>query len=239
MKKPEDYIVFPLDLKVRDRAMSYVRMLKGHVGLYKVGLELFISQGPDIIKSIRDEGDAGIFLDLKLHDIPATVKRAFMAASLHGPDFVTVHCDEGGGMLKEVADNNPGGTKILGITLLTSLNQNNLLKLGYAKEYAEDLSRMVLLRARTAKEAGCHGIVCSGHEVAEVKKELGPDFIAVTPGIRPSWSIVGMDDQKRVVTPADAVRKGADYIVVGRPIRDAKDPAGAAIKVAEEIASAL
>ncbi len=239
MKKPEEYIIFPLDLHDRERVMSYVRMLKGIVGLYKVGLELFISQGPDIIKSIHDEGNAGIFLDLKLHDIPATVKRAFIAASLYEPEFVTVHCDQGNGILKEVADDNPGGTKILGVTLLTSLSKNDLLNSGYAREYTEELSRMVLLRAQIAKDAGCHGVVCSGHEVAEVKKTLGSDFIVVAPGIRPAWSLVGMDDQKRIMTPADAIRQGADYIVIGRPIRDAKDPAGAAMKIVEEIASAL
>ena len=239
MKEPKDFIIFPLDLPDYDQAMHYVDLLKEHVGLFKVGLELFISQGPHILKSIREAGGAGIFLDLKLHDIPATVKRAFMAASLHGPEFVTVHCDEGGDMLRSVAENNPGGTRILAITVLTSLNQENLSHLGYRDEYANDLSRLVLLKAKTAKEAGCHGVVCSGHEVAMVKRELGSKLIAVTPGIRPEWSIVGQDDQKRIVTPKIAVERGADYIVIGRPIRDADNPADAAKRVADEIASAL
>ena len=239
MKAPKDFIIFPLDLPDHDQAMRYVGLLKEHVGLFKVGLELFISQGPGILKAIREAGGAGIFLDLKLHDIPATVQRAFMAASKHGPEFVTVHCDEGGDTLKNVAENNPGGTRILAITVLTSLNQKNLFQLGYRKEYAEDLSRLVLLKARTAKEAGCHGVVCSGQEVAMIKRELGSALIAVTPGIRPEWSIVGQDDQKRIVTPKIAVERGADYIVVGRPIRDARDPADAAKRVANEIAAAL
>ena len=237
MKQPKDFIIFPLDLPDYDQAMQYVDILKGHVGLFKVGLELFISQGPDVVKSIRDAGGAGIFLDLKLHDIPTTVKRAFMAASSHGPEFVTLHCDEGGDILKSVAENNPGGTKILAVTVLTSLDHENLSQLGYRKKYAENLTRLVLLKARIAKEAGCHGIVCSGHEVAMVKKELGHELIAVTPGIRPEWSIVGQDDQKRIVTPKIAVERGADYIVVGRPIRDAKNPADAAKRIADEIAS--
>ena len=236
MKNPKDYIIFPLDLPDYDQAMSYVDLLKEHVGLFKVGLELFISQGPDILKSIKEAGGAGIFLDLKLHDIPATVKRAFMAASLHGPEFVTVHCDEGGEILRSVAENNPAGTKILAITVLTSLNQRKLKELGYAPKYVEDLTALVLLKARMAKEAGCHGVVCSGLEVATIKRELGPELIAVTPGIRPAWSVVSQDDQKRIVTPADAVNNGADYIVVGRPIRDAKNPADAAKRVADEIA---
>jgi len=239
MKQPKDYIVFPLDLPNYDEAMSYVDRLKDHVGLFKVGLELFISQGPGILKSIQDAGGAGIFLDLKLHDIPATVQRAFMAASVHGPEFVTVHCDEGEEILRSVAENNPAGTKILAITVLTSLNQEKLKVLGYAEKYTEDLSALVLQKARIAKAAGCHGVVCSGLEVAMIKREIGPDLIAVTPGIRPAWSVVKQDDQKRIVTPADAVENGSDYVVIGRPIRDAKDPADAAKRVGDEIASVL
>jgi orotidine-5'-phosphate decarboxylase len=239
MKEPKDYIVFPLDVPDHRTAMSYVEKLKDHVGLFKVGLELFVSEGPGILKSIRESGPAGIFLDLKLHDIPATVKRAFMAASAHGPEFVTVHCDQGGGILREVAESNPGRTRILAITLLTSLNRENLRDLGYQEAYTDDLGRMVLLRARMALEAGCHGVVCSGLEVEAIKKELGTELIAVTPGIRPAWSVVNQDDQKRIVTPGAAVRNGSDYVVIGRPIRDAQDPADAAKRVAEEIAAAL
>ena len=239
MKEPKDYIVFPLDLPTYDQAMSYVERLNGRVGLFKVGLELFISQGPDILKGIRDAGGAGIFLDLKLHDIPATVQRAFMAASRHGPEFVSVHCDEGEEVLKGVAEGNPGHTRILAITVLTSLNQDKLKALGYEERYTRDISALVLLKARMAREAGCHGVVCSGLEVAMIRREMGPDFIAVTPGIRPAWTIVAGDDQQRIVTPADAVRNGSDYVVIGRPIRDAEDPADAAERVAEEIASAL
>ena len=239
MKPPKDYIVFPLDLPDYDQAMGYVETLKEDVGLFKVGLELFISQGPEIIKAIRDVSSAGIFLDLKLHDIPATVQRAFRAASVHKPIFVTVHCDEGEDILKSVAENNPGDTKMLAITVLTSLNQAKLKALGYRDEYANDISALVLQKARLAKQAGCHGVVCSGLEVGMVKKTLGTDFIVVTPGIRPAWTLVDKDDQKRIVTPADAVRNGSDYVVIGRPIRDAKDPRDAAKRVAEEIASAL
>ena len=239
MKPPKDYLVFPLDLPDYDQAMGYVETLKEDVGLFKVGLELFISQGPEIIKAIRDVSSAGIFLDLKLHDIPATVQRAFRAASVHKPIFVTVHCDEGEDILKSAAENNPGDTKILAITVLTSLNQAKLKALGYRDEYANDISALVLQKARLAKQAGCHGVVCSGLEVGMVKKTLGTDLIVVTPGIRPAWTLVDKDDQKRIVTPAEAVRNGSDYVVIGRPIRDAKDPRDAAKRVAEEIASAL
>ena len=239
MKEPKDYIIFPLDLPTSREAISYVEALRDNVGLFKVGLELFISQGPEILKSIRNLTDAGIFLDLKLHDIPATVQRAFMAASAHRPEFVTVHCDEGDDVLRGVAEENPGGTKILAITVLTSLSQEKLKGLGYAHEYANDISALVLLKARMAKAAGCQGVVCSGLEVDRVRQEIGPDMIIVTPGIRPAWTVVEKDDQKRIVTPADAIRNGSDYVVIGRPIRDAKNPKDAAKKVADEIASAL
>lgn len=239
MKSPEDYIIFPLDVPSHDQAMSYVEALDGHVGLFKVGLELFIAQGPDLLREIRNRTSAGIFLDLKLHDIPATVKRAFLAASMHRPQFVTVHCDEGDGVLKDVAEKNPGNTQILGVTVLTSLNREKLRQSGYAGEYAEDVSELVLLRARMARAAGCQGVVCSGLEAARVREEIGPDMVIVTPGIRPAWTVVDQDDQKRIVTPADAVRNGSDYVVIGRPIRDAASPRDAARRVAEEIASAL
>ncbi|MDZ7695789.1 MAG: orotidine-5'-phosphate decarboxylase [Deltaproteobacteria bacterium] len=239
MKQPKDYIIFPLDVPDTRQAMAYVTALKDHVGLFKVGLELFISQGPDILKSIREVAGGGIFLDLKLHDIPATVTRAFMAASAYQPAFVTVHCDEGGQILKAVAENNPGDTRILAITVLTSLNSEKLTELGYAQTYVKDLSALTLLKARLARDAGCHGVVCSGLEVARIKETFGDDLIAVTPGIRPAWSVVDKDDQKRIVTPKEAVANGADYVVIGRPIRDAKNPKEAADRVAEEIASAL
>lgn len=239
MKRAKDYIIFPLDIPTSEEALKYVNLIGDHVGLFKVGLELFISEGPDILKAIREKTEAGIFLDLKLHDIPATVKRAFLAASKFSPYFVTVHCDEGGEVLKGIAEDNPGGTKILAITVLTSLDHEKLKALGYDDKYVEDLSALVLLKARLAKEAGCHGVVCSGREVGMVKKELGDELIAVTPGIRPAWSLVDQDDQKRIVTPELAVKRGSDYIVVGRPIRDAKDPADAAKRVAEEIEQGL
>lgn len=238
-RPPEDYIVFPLDVPDLEEAMQYVRMLGDCVGLFKVGLELFISEGPDIVRAIHDTAGRKVFLDLKLHDIPATVKRAFLAASRLGPRFVTVHCDQGDGMLEDVARNNPGGTKILAVSVLTSLGSPELERLGYRAPYVEDVSALVLDRARMAREAGCHGLVCSGHEVARVKQEVGSGMIVVTPGIRPGWTRVPGDDQRRVVTPREAVRRGADYIVVGRPVRDAPNPAEAARRLAEEISTAF
>ena len=239
MKKSKDYIIFPLDVPDYNEAMKLVNLLKDHVGLFKVGLELFISQGPTILRLIHETAGNKIFLDLKLHDIPATVTRAFLAASAFGPEFISVHCDGSEGLLRGVTKNNPLKTKVLAVTLLTSLNKETLKNLGYAIKYIDDITALVLLRAQMAKKAGCQGVVCSGHEVSMLKKEVGNDMIAVTPGIRPAWSLVGNDDQKRIVTPQTAVENGADYIVVGRPIRDADDPVSAAKKVAEEIEEGL
>ncbi len=129
--------------------------------------------------------------------------------------------------------------RLLGITVLTSLSAAHLFSLGIKEELASNLEALVIRRARIAQEAGCHGVVCSGREVKAVKREFGKEFIAVTPGIRPRWSLMDKDDQQRIVTPAEAIRAGADYLVIGRPIRDASDPKSACDKTAEEISSAL
>ena len=232
MRRAKDYIIFPLDFSDYESVVRYVKMLKDYVGVFKIGLELFISQGPGIIGSIRSICSNKIFLDLKLHDIPETVKRAINALSQYKPDFITIHPELPKGFLKEVEFFQ---TKVLGVTVLTSIDKEMLDSMGYSVTSVADL---VVKRARLAKEVGCHGVVCSGHEVKRIKEEVGEDFIAVVPGIRPEWS-VSKDDQKRVVSPKDAILKGADYIVVGRPIRNAKDPKAAAEKIIEEINSAI
>jgi orotidine-5'-phosphate decarboxylase len=239
VKRPKDYLIFPLDVPTYEEAIRYVELLDEHVGLFKVGLELFVSVGPRILRGIRERSEAGIFLDLKFHDIPATVKNAFLAASAHGVTFTTVHCDEGKGLLRSVVENNPSGTKILAVTVLTSLESKNLKELGYLDRYVTDITELVMLRARMAKEAGCSGVVCSGLEVERVKAELGKDFTVVTPGIRPAWSVAGKDDQKRIITPHQAIQGGADYIVVGRPIRTAEKPIEATKRVLDEIEMAI
>jgi orotidine-5'-phosphate decarboxylase len=239
MKKPKDYLIFPLDVSSEREALGYVELLSGHVGIFKIGLELFVNLGPKIITAVRERSEADIFLDLKFHDIPATVKSAFLAASSHGVKYTTIHCDEGKGLLRSVVENNPSGTQVLAVTVLTSIDGETLRALGYLDTYVNDIAELVLLRARMAKEAGCSGVICSGLEVERVKVELGKDFIAVTPGIRPEWSLNAKDDQKRIITPTQAIQKGADHIVVGRPIRTAEKPKEAAKKVLDEIERAL
>jgi orotidine-5'-phosphate decarboxylase len=239
VKEPKDYLIFPLDVPTYEEAISYVELLGRHVGLFKVGLELFVSVGPKILRAIRDTSGAGIFLDLKFHDIPATVKNAFLAASAHGVALTTIHCDAGKNLLRSVVENNPSGTKILAVTVLTSLGSEDVKALGYRDRYINNITELVMLKARIAKDAGCSGVVCSGLEVERVKAELGKDFIVATPGIRPAWSLAGKDDQKRIITPYQAVRGGADYLVVGRPIRTAEHPTEAAKRVVDEIEMAL
>jgi len=243
-KEPKDRIIFPLDFPDYNSAKKYVEILKGRIGLFKVGLELFVKEGPEILKLIAEEGKAKIFLDLKFHDIPETVKGAMKSANALGAEFITVHCDEGRRLLEAVVEEarlkprTTEGTKVLAVTVLTSLSRDSLKEMGMREELQDPL-KLVLHRAGIAKSAGCAGVVCSGLEASFVRKEFGNDFIIVTPGIRPSWSVIKNDDQQRIVTPSDAIKAGADYIVVGRPIRTAKDPVDAVKRIEKEIEEAL
>ena len=234
----KDRLIFPLDVPDAQEARQHVTLLGEHVGVFKIGLELFVAEGPSIVETIADLTDAGIFLDLKFHDIPATVQQAIRSGScLRRANFITVHCDPG--LLAAVAAEVPDHTKVLAGTVLTSLDEEQLAALGIQPELAAEVVKLVVHRAKIAKEAGCAGIVCSGHEVQAVKEECGDDLLVVTPGIRPEWGDISKDDQKRIVTPYQAVRNGADYIVVGRPIRTATDPVEAAVMVANEIERGL
>jgi len=237
MKNPKDYLVFPLDVPTIDAARGYIERLADSVGMFKVGLELFTKAGPEIVALIKKESEAKIFLDLKLHDIPVTVQRAMAVIADMGVDLVTVHCADSRAMLEAAVAGAGGRVGVLGVTVLTSISTDDLLTAGYREEFAEDINRLVLKRAALAMKTGCTGIVCSGLEVGALKSRLGSRLVAVTPGIRPAWEAAGSDDQKRVVTPAHAIRDGADYLVIGRPIRDAADPAAAAVKILEEISS--
>jgi len=239
MRQPKDYIIFPLDVASTDEAKRYIELLSDHVGLFKVGLELFIRSGPDIVRYINASGRAGVFLDLKLHDIPATVSRAMSGIADLGVRFATVHCGETAKMLESAVTGARDAVEILGVTVLTSVAAEDIQEAGFRSDFYADLTRLVIKRAAMAKAAGCAGVVCSGREAAMIKREFGKEFAAVTPGIRPQWSLGEKDDQQRVTTPGQAVRSGADYVVIGRPIRDADNPVRAAVRVAEEIEAAL
>jgi orotidine-5'-phosphate decarboxylase len=239
MKRAKDYIIFPLDVPTEKAAKEYVELLSGSVGMFKVGLELFIRSGPGLIDFIKSSGNADVFLDLKLHDIPETVFRAMERIADLGVVFATVHCGETPRMLEAAVSGAKGRVGVLGVTVLTSVASEDIKNAGFKKVFYEDLMKLVVDRAAKAKAAGCVGIVCSGREVKMIKKTLGRDFIAVTPGIRPLWDDIKAHDQKRVVTPAIAVKNGSDYLVIGRPIRDANNPKEAALRIAEEIETVL
>ncbi|MBI3595790.1 MAG: orotidine-5'-phosphate decarboxylase [Nitrospirae bacterium] len=233
----KDRLIFALDYASLEEAKRAVVSLNGHVGLFKVGLELFVSSGPGIFKVITESSNCGVFLDLKFHDIPETVQAAVRAAAAYKARFVTVHASEGKRLLKAVVNEIHNDTKVLAVTVLTSFSQGDMRDAGMEKDL--DICELVLRRARWARETGCAGVVCSGSEVRQVKERVGQELITVVPGVRPEWATVSNDDQRRVTTPRQAILDGADYIVVGRPIRRAKNPVQAAEKVIEEIKTAL
>lgn len=239
MKTAKDYIVFPLDVPSPEMARSLVSLLADEVGMFKIGLELFIRSGPELVRWVDQAGSAKVFLDLKLHDIPATVQRAMTQVAELGVYFATVHCGESKSMLDAAVAGAAGKVNVLGVTVLTSVSADDIRTAGYQEPYITDLKRLVMKKAVMARDAGCAGIVCSGQEVQQVKDALGPSFQAVTPGIRPAGKTVRQDDQSRIVTPAMAIQRGADYLVIGRPIRDADDPTAAAREIAGEIQAVL
>lgn len=232
---PQDRLIFALDVPNKKEAERYARMLEGVVGCFKIGLELFISEGPDVVKMIQDHSSANIFLDLKLHDIPATVRGALRSAAKLGVRYITIHSTEGETILEAAQEVKDSGMEVLAVTVLTSTSASSLASLGIRDDI--DAGALVLDRAMRAKNSGCSGVICSGEEASLVKQRCGEGFHVVVPGIRPQWACVAGDDQSRIATPAQAIKDGADMIVVGRPIRDAKDPREAAQKIIAEIQS--
>ena len=240
MKKPKDFLIFPLDVPSMEEAAALVKTLAPVVGTFKVGLELFIKCGPEIIHRIRKQAPGcNIFLDLKLHDIPATVNRAMRQVSALGIDMATVHCGESKNMLEAAVEGAGNAVKVLGVTVLTSVGTGDLLKAGYDQTLAGDLPELVLKKARMADASGCAGVICSPLEAGTIKKHLGRGFLAVTPGVRPQQKDALPDDQVRVSTPGGAVKNGADHLVIGRPIRDAESPLAAAEAILADIEKAL
>jgi orotidine-5'-phosphate decarboxylase len=232
---PRERLIFPLDVGSAAEARQWVELLQAEVGLFKVGLELFMAAGPQFLAYMADAAPGGYFLDLKFHDIPATVRGALQQVG-RGVRLTTVHADQSRLQLQAMVAGLGSGVKVLGVTVLTSLTPADLMAAGIAPEYALEPVKLVLLRARLAREAGCHGVVCGGTEARAVKQAFGPEFLVVCPGIRPDWAAVPGDDQQRVLTPSEAIRAGADYIVVGRPIRLAPDPVAATRRIVAEIA---
>jgi len=209
----EERLIFALDMASRKEAMQWVERLEDRVKFYKVGLQLFLDGGWEMVEWILRR-NARVFLDLKFFDVPQTVKNAVAQLRDRGVTFATVH---GNDKVMEAAAEAKGEVKILAVTVLTSLDEGDLRDLGFQCS-VEDL---VLSRARRALEKGCDGVISSGLEIPRLRGELGDGFLVVAPGIRP---VKNIDDQKRTVDAREAFARGADHIVVGRPIQQAEDP---------------
>lgn len=240
-KQAVDRLIFALDAANREDALRWLDLLSGHVGMFKVGKELFTAAGPEIVAAIKQKGQK-VFLDLKFHDIPNTVARAAEAAVALGVDMLNVHAAGGSRMIREsVAAAENCANKLqkhtpvfLAVTVLTSLNDEDLAEIGFARRTGD----LVVHLAKMAQAAGASGVVASPLDIAVIRKHCGKDFIIVTPGIRGSAE-KQTDDQKRTLSAYDAIKEGADYIVVGRPIRTAADPREACREIVKDIAEGL
>jgi orotidine-5'-phosphate decarboxylase len=236
-------LIVALDVSSRDDALRLIEKLRGTVGMVKVGLQLFSAEGPTLVREIVALGEK-VFLDLKFHDIPNTVAGAVRSAANLGVSILNVHAQGGTEMMEAAAlaistpvDATDGGLPtiegpaVLGVTLLTSLGESDLAEIGLSSGPEQNVVRL----ARLARNAGLDGVVASPREIRIIREQVASEgFIVLVPGIRPSWS-AAVGDQKRVATPAQAIRDGADYIVIGRPITNDPDPRSAALRILEEI----
>ncbi len=229
--RPEDCLIVALDVSSAADALKIVQALGPAVSTYKVGNQLFTAEGPGVVRELVSSGKK-VFLDLKFHDIPNTVAGGVRSASALGASMLTVHAAGGSAMLRAAVDAAKQASKppiILAVTVLTSLSDADLQETGVAARTRDH----ALVLATLARNCGCGGVVASPHEATVIRQNLGAGFVIVTPGIRPAGT--GRGDQSRVNTPAEAIAAGADYLVVGRPITDAKDPAKAARQIVSDI----
>jgi orotidine-5'-phosphate decarboxylase len=231
---PRERILVALDTTDVDRAKALALTLKGHVGGIKIGKEFFTAHGPQGVREVAGDGQP-LFLDLKFHDIPNTVAGAIRSALRLKPLILNVHAAGGVAMMKAAAEAAAeAGTErplLIAVTVLTSLGDDDMADIGVGSSAAEQVARL----AKLAQASGLDGVVCSPREIELVRQACGADFKTVVPGIRPEWAAAG--DQKRIMTPRQAVDAGADYLVIGRPITGADDPVGAAERIGEELKS--
>jgi len=236
---PQERIFVALDTTDLARGLELARSLKGLVGGMKIGKEFYTALGPEGARQILAEG-MPVFLDLKFHDIPNTVAGAVRAAMPLQPTILNVHAAGGRAMMeaaRDAADDESARQEVerplvLAVTVLTSLDTGDLADIGVGGEPVDQVKRLASL----AQQSGMDGVVCSAAEIEPLRAACGPGFKLLTPGIRPTWAAAG--DQKRVVTPSDAINRGSDYLVIGRPITGADDPAEAARKIGDELADA-
>lgn len=230
----KDKIIFALDLNDIQDIDRFVTLLSGKVGMFKVGKELFTTAGPAAVEAVKRHG-GDLFLDLKYHDIPNTVAQAMLAAGRMGVRLANLHALGGPQMMEQAANevrknfSDSERPRLLAVTILTSSTQKTLQAVGIE----HPLEQMVLRLAKLARDCGMDGVVASPLEIEAIRAACGPGFLIVTPGVRPAFASV--DDQKRIMTPAEAVKAGADYLVIGRPIARADDPAAAAELIVDEI----
>ena len=225
-------IIVALDVSTKEEALSLVNQLQG-ADIFKVGLKLFIAEGPSLLQDIRTLGKK-VFLDLKLHDIPNTIAQAVKMGIKHGAHMLTLHSLGGVEMMTAAAEavkesKEEARPLLLAVTILTSLKDEDLDRIGMKASAAEQVFRLAAL----AKKAGMDGVVCAPQEIELLRREFGKEFLIVTPGIRPLWA--ASHDQKRIMTPRLAMEKGADYLVIGRPLIEASSPAKAFLKICAEL----
>ncbi len=226
-----DRLIFALDVPSAEEAERLLDRLQGQVSFVKIGLELYTAAGPDMVKRVVERG-MRVFLDLKFLDIEETVRRATAQVAAMGVDFLTVHANRKA--LKAAVQGREGSPlKLLAVTVLTNFDGQDLRDMGIQRTVQD----LVAARALLASEVGCDGVVASGEEPEAIRQKVGPRFVIVTPGVRPAGK--GVDDHARATTPTQTIAAGADYLVVGRPIRDAADPAAAAAAIVAEMQMAF
>ena len=226
-------VIIPLDVSSVSGALALVDQLGDEADFYKIGFELYTRGGLEVVRELVSR-DKRVFLDIKLHDIPNTVARAVEAASDLGVDLLTLHASGGQRMMEAAAEARSGHLKLLGVTVLTSMTTDEMASVWGRK--ISSVRDEALRLANLGKEAGLDGIVSSALEASWIRQKIGPSFLIVTPGIRPAGS--SSDDQNRVATPREAVRNGADFLVIGRPITKADDPSAAFAAVLKEVEEA-
>ena len=223
----QERLVIAVDLSRREEILSLVDELRGEVGVFKIGLQAFVANGPSIVREIVERGER-VFVDLKIHDIPNTAQHAIEEVVASGASIATVHAAGGGSMLRACAAAQADAL-VLAVTVLTSLDDAELAAIGLA---GTPMAAAVRL-ARLAQASGLRGVVASPQEIAAIREACGPGFVILTPGIRPAGEDRG--DQRRTMTPAEAIRAGADYLVVGRPVTMARDRRGAVRRILDEM----
>jgi orotidine-5'-phosphate decarboxylase len=229
MTKIADKIIVALDVAKKGKALDLVKELRDEISFFKVGLQLYTAEGPEIVRAVLATGSK-VLLDLKLHDIPNTVARAVESASHLGVQMLTIHLSGGSEMIRAAIGARTNDIMILGVTVLTSATEQTLREIGII----DKLDDQVLRLARLGVEAGIDGVVASSHELKKLRTEFGDKIKIVVPGVRPSWSEAG--DQKRVMSPREAIEAGADYLVIGRPIIAHTHPREAVARILEDIA---